>query len=131
PARRPAEISYRTAINHSAVFPWKKDRNPLHLPVPTTTKTRRGYMTISAASPAVEESSATVRKAGYLIGPCFFLMTFLFGAPEGMDARAWHTCGLALWMACWWITEAMPLPVSSLLPVIFLPLFNIVPMKQA
>ncbi|MFO0389714.1 MAG: SLC13 family permease [Alphaproteobacteria bacterium] len=78
-----------------------------------------------------EETSPITRKLGYFIGPCFFLMTFVFGAPDGMELPAWHVCGLALWMACWWITEAMPLPVTSLLPIIMLPLFQITPLKDA
>jgi sodium-dependent dicarboxylate transporter 2/3/5 len=83
-------------------------------------------------TPAIpEETSPITRKLGYFVGPCFFLMTFVFGAPAGMELPAWHVCGLALWMACWWITEAMPLPVTSLLPIIMLPVFKIVPLKDA
>ncbi len=83
-------------------------------------------------TPAIpEETSPITRKIGYFLGPCFFLMTFIFGAPEGMSMEAWRVCGLALWMACWWITEAMPLPVTSLLPIILLPVLKIVPLKDA
>src|SRR6185436_20705662 len=59
-----------------------------------------------------------------------FLLTFRLSPPNGMEMQAWHVCGLAMWMACWWITEAMPLPVTSLLPIIILPLLKIVPLKD-
>ncbi len=42
-----------------------------------------------------------------------------------------RTIGLAAWMVIWWITEAVPLPVTALLPLIFLPLANISPIAEA
>ena len=36
----------------------------------------------------------------------------------------------ALGMAAWWITEAMPLPVTALLPLVVLPLLNIMPLRK-
>jgi sodium-dependent dicarboxylate transporter 2/3/5 len=35
------------------------------------------------------------------------------------------TLGIALWTALWWIFEAVPIPVASLLPLSLLPLFGI------
>lgn len=32
--------------------------------------------------------------------------------------------GCALWMAIWWMTEAAPIPVTSLLPLVLFPLFG-------
>lgn len=78
-----------------------------------------------------DETSPAVKKFGYFFGPALFLATFLFGAPEGMNEQAWHVCGLAGWMATWWISEAMPLPVSSLLPIIFLPTIIDIPFREA
>jgi len=34
-------------------------------------------------------------------------------------------------VACWWITVALPIPVTSLLPLVLLPLVGVVPIKQA
>ena len=38
---------------------------------------------------------------------------------------------MALWMATWWSTEAIPVPATSLIPLIFLPLFGITSPDQA
>ncbi len=76
-----------------------------------------------------DEPNGRVQKIGYFLGPFLFLLTFLFAAPDGMSDAAWKVCGLAMWMSCWWITEAMPLPVASMLPVIVLPTLNISPLK--
>ncbi len=34
-------------------------------------------------------------------------------------------------VACWWITVALPIPVTSLLPLVLFPLCGVVPIKQA
>lgn len=80
--------------------------------------------------PALDGSSATARKIGFFLGPMLFLLTFLVPAPEQMAPQAWTVSGLAMWMAAWWITEAMPLPVAALLPVIILPTLKIMPLKE-
>ena len=37
---------------------------------------------------------------------------------------------VAIWMAIWWITEAVPLAVTALLPVVVFPLLHIMPGKK-
>ena len=46
-----------------------------------------------------------------------------------LDAPASITLGIALWTALWWIFEAVPIPVASLLPLALLPLFGILEPK--
>lgn len=78
-----------------------------------------------------DQTSPFVRRVGLFLGPALFLMTFVLGAPEGMSAGGWRVCGLALWMATWWITEAVPLPVTALLPLTVLPLSGLMTLRQA
>jgi sodium-dependent dicarboxylate transporter 2/3/5 len=47
----------------------------------------------------------------------------------GLEAPAAITLGIALWTALWWIFEAVPIPVASLLPLSLLPLFGILEPK--
>jgi sodium-dependent dicarboxylate transporter 2/3/5 len=46
-----------------------------------------------------------------------------------LDLDAAITLGIALWTALWWIFEAVPIPVASLLPLSLLPLFGILSPK--
>lgn len=46
------------------------------------------------------------------------------GVPEGLDWAAWGTACLLAWMAVWWATEAIPIPATSLLPLVVLPLID-------
>lgn len=65
------------------------------------------------------------------MGPAF-LIIFL-GVPEleGLTSTAWRVSGVALWMANWWATEAVPITVTTLLPIILFPLLDITSIKGA
>jgi len=47
----------------------------------------------------------------------------------GLETPEAITLGIALWTALWWIFEAVPIPVASLLPLSLLPLFGILEPK--
>lgn len=61
-----------------------------------------------------------------LCGPVLLLLTILLPPPASqMSQAAWMVTGLMAWMVLWWITEIVPIPVTSLLPMIFIPLLGI------
>lgn len=62
------------------------------------------------------------RQIGLALGPMVFAWTAFAPAPQGMSAAAWLVAGLVIWMAAWWMTEAVPLTATALLPFICLPL---------
>jgi di/tricarboxylate transporter len=53
-----------------------------------------------------------------------FGLIFLYH-PDIEHPEIGYTLALAAWMAIWWITEAVPLAITSLLPVAFFPLLGI------
>ncbi len=65
-------------------------------------------------------------RIGFWLGIAGFLVTLFFPAPAGMPDPAWHTAGLVWWMAAWWMSEALPLSATALLPFIVLPLMGVV-----
>ena len=67
----------------------------------------------------------TARRIGLAIGPLAFALTALLAPPAGMPPAAWLVAGLVLWMAAWWMTEAVPLSVTALLPFVVLPLAGV------
>lgn len=52
-------------------------------------------------------------------------------APESIGEEAWKVFALALLMILWWITEAVPLAVTAMLPIFFLPFLGISTIEEA
>ena len=62
------------------------------------------------------------KKIGLVTGPLVFILTLMFFHPEGMGSKANAILAATLWIAIWWITEAIPIAVTALLPIILFPL---------
>lgn len=60
-------------------------------------------------------------RIGRWLGPGLAILWFAT-AGAGMPHDARVVLALAIWMAAWWMTEAVPLSVTSLLPLVVLPL---------
>jgi sodium-dependent dicarboxylate transporter 2/3/5 len=67
----------------------------------------------------------TAKRIGLFVGITAFLLTLVLPAPAGMPPLAWPTAGLTIWMAAWWMSEAVPLPATAMLPFIVLPLLGV------
>ena len=65
-----------------------------------------------------------IKKTGFVLGPALALLMLLVGAPEDLSFAAWATGALLAWMAVWWATEPIPIPATSLLPLVLLPLIG-------
>ena len=63
--------------------------------------------------------------AGFLLGLVLFGVVSLTSAPEGLSDSAWKTAAVALLMGTWWITEAIPIAATALVPVVLFPLLGI------
>ena len=61
----------------------------------------------------------------------WLLVAALVPAPDGLSTEAWNTAATALFMVTWWITEAIPIPVTSLLPLVLFPLLGGGTMQEA
>ncbi len=66
-----------------------------------------------------------LRLAGLLGGPIAAFLILMSSAPEGMPLEAWRLVAMATWMVIWWLSEAIPIPATALLPLILMPLLNI------
>lgn len=71
------------------------------------------------------------QRIGLILGPVLFIVMLLFPAPEGMAPVAQKMAAVALLMATWWLSEAIPIPATSLLPVAMFPLLGIMHTKKA
>ena len=62
------------------------------------------------------------KNIGLISGPLAFLVVLFFFNPEGLNPRANAILASTVWIAIWWITEAIPIAVTALLPIILFPL---------
>lgn len=76
-------------------------------------------------STSEDTPTGNAARVGLWLGPLWILMVLIVPAPTGMSAPAWACAGMALLMATWWATEAVPIPVTSLLPIILVPVLGI------
>ncbi len=65
-----------------------------------------------------------------LLGPLICTALLLLGAPEDMQPSAFAALAITSWIACWWLTEAVPIAVTALLPLILFPLAGVMTMGE-
>ncbi|MCW3150377.1 DASS family sodium-coupled anion symporter [Stutzerimonas stutzeri] len=68
---------------------------------------------------------------GLFLGPLLLLLCVLTAPPAGLSQTAWLTVGMAALMAVWWATEAIPIPATSLLPILLVPVLGIDTLAKA
>jgi len=103
-----------------------------------------------SAEGGISEREAALERArsgiGFFAGPLLFLLVLLWPTPEAFwrEAEAQMaaadaarlafsmkvTLALLVLMVTWWVTEAVPLPVTALLPGIILPLFRVIGVRN-
>lgn len=73
----------------------------------------------------------TVKQIGIILGPFLFFLLLILPVPPGLEPSAWKAIAMAAWMLSWFITEALPLPVTALLPMVIQPLLGLAKVKDA
>ena len=64
------------------------------------------------------------------LGPLLGFFVGLISVNQGLDIVAGITLWITIWTATWWVFEAVPIPVASLVPISMLPLFGVLNSKQ-
>jgi len=64
------------------------------------------------------------KRIGFVLGPLLFILILFFFEPEGLSPEARAVLASTAWIAVWWITEAIPIAVTALLPIVLFPLTN-------
>ncbi|MGY6743670.1 MAG: SLC13 family permease [Cecembia sp.] len=67
---------------------------------------------------------------GRILGPLLFLIILFFIQPKDLSPEGLAMLAVTAWIAVWWITEAIPIAVTSLLPLVLLPTLGALPMSN-
>ena len=82
----------------------------------------------NVSAPALE----TYQVVGRILGPAIFLLMLLTDSTQtAMSSEAWRAAAVGLWMATWWATEAIPVPITALLPLVLFDPLGIVSIRDA
>lgn len=77
----------------------------------------------SSASP--ESTGPSITLVGLVLGPVLFAILINVPPSEGLGVEGVAVAAVATWMAVWWMTEAVPLAVTALLPLVLFPLLGV------
>ena len=67
---------------------------------------------------------------GLIVAPIILIFMLLLENPSSMNDTAWKTASVAFVLAVLWITEAIPIYVTALLPIVFFPLLEVGSIKE-
>nr|WP_260578916.1 DASS family sodium-coupled anion symporter [Halomonas populi] len=76
----------------------------------------------TGSKPPRPPAYTTPQKVGLILGPALFAFVLMFFHPADLSLEGRMVLATTLWVAVWWITEAIPIPVTSLLPIVLLPI---------
>ena len=75
-------------------------------------------------------SRSRMQKTGLITGPVLFFIVLLLDLKPGVPVVT-RMAAVSILMAVWWITEAVPLSATALLPLILFPILGIMKGKSA
>lgn len=73
----------------------------------------------------------TIRLTALAGGLVVFFIMLALPAPSGLEPMGWRTAAVATLMAIWWMTEALPIPATAMLPLVLFPVLGILDMPAA
>ncbi|MDT0596621.1 SLC13 family permease [Glaciecola petra] len=78
-----------------------------------------------------DQQRARYQDVGLVLGPLIFAIMMLVGETQStMEPAAWRVAAVGIWMAIWWATEAVPVPVTAFLPIVTFPFLSISSMRE-
>lgn len=82
-------------------------------------------MPFDAASVSPSLRGVKMKRLGLWLGPLVFALLIAMQPPETLGVSGFHALAVAAWMVLWWVTEAVPIPATALLPVVLFPLADV------
>jgi sodium-dependent dicarboxylate transporter 2/3/5 len=71
------------------------------------------------------------KRIGIVAGPLFFILIFCFAPTGTINEKSITVIAVGSWMVTWWITEAIPIPITAMLPLVLFPILGVAKMSDA
>jgi len=71
----------------------------------------------------------SAKTIGRIAGPALFALIVGLFHPEGLNSKANAVLATTAWIAIWWVTEAIPIAATALLPIVLFPLTGAVTLQ--
>ena len=68
---------------------------------------------------------AAIRRVTLVAAPVIALVMLMLPVPAGLIPEGWAVAAVALLMALWWMSEAIPLAATALLPIVLFPALGV------
>lgn len=68
---------------------------------------------------------------GFLAGPLVFFLLINLISADFISPSAGKVLALAAWIIVWWMTEAVPIAITALLPLVLFPFLGVMKMSEA
>ena len=88
------------------------------------------YLTFFSKKDHTNQSYSMGQLLGLILGPLLFVLILSFFHPVELPFKGVYVLGITVWIAIWWITEAIPIAATSFLPLILLPLGHVLSPEQ-
>ena len=67
----------------------------------------------------------SIRDVVLWLGPLIAIIIFCLPLPDGLRVSSWYLIALMSWMVVWWLSEAIPISATALLPIPLMPFLGI------
>lgn len=95
------------------------------MPLPTTAREERPPESGTSPGNGPGRGPRTAPRLGLFAGPALFALLLALPAPDGLSAAGWRAAAVGVLMAVWWMTEALPIAATALLPIVLFPLLGV------
>jgi len=80
---------------------------------------------MSTSLPSILQTLSQRQQIGLLLGPVLFFILLALPQPADMPDNSMQVAAVAVLMATYWMSEAIPIPATALMPIVLFPLLGI------
>lgn len=73
----------------------------------------------------MEQVFSYAKRGGLVAGVLVFMIMLFSPVPYGLSVEAWLTAAVTVLMGIWWITEAIPISATALVPMVLFPVLGV------